>query len=108
MRTELTASLCHLPCCRIVFLRHDFLGWKLDADAGSLADLACELQLAAVQFRQAPGEREAEAGAFMGAVRFRLNMTEGFEDLFHILVGDADAVVLDLDAEVVRQNWAAF
>ena len=44
----------------------------------------------------------------MGAIWFRLNMTEGFEDLFLILGGDADAVVLDLDTEVVWQNWAAF
>ena len=44
----------------------------------------------------------------MGAIRFRLNMTEGFEDLFLILGGDADAVVFDLDTEVVWQNWAAF
>ena len=44
----------------------------------------------------------------MGAMRFRLTMTEGFEGLFHIFDDDADAVVLDLDAEAVWQNWAAF
>ena len=44
----------------------------------------------------------------MGAMRFRLNMTEGFEGLFDILDDDADAVVLDLDTEVVWQNRAAF
>ena len=44
----------------------------------------------------------------MGAMRFRLNMTKGFEGLFHIVDDDADAVVLDLDTEVVWQNWAAF
>ena len=41
-------------------------------------------------------------------MRFRLNMTEGFEGIFHILGDDADAVVLDLDTEVVWPNWAAF
>ena len=44
----------------------------------------------------------------MGATRFRSNTTEGSEDLFHIFGGDADAVVLDMDTEVVWQIWAAF
>ena len=34
----------------------------------------------------------------MRAVRIRLNLAERFEDFFHILGGDADAIVLDLDA----------
>ena len=34
----------------------------------------------------------------MRAVRFRLNLAERFEDFFHILGRDADAIVLDLDA----------
>lgn len=34
----------------------------------------------------------------MRAVRFRLNLAERFEGFFYIVGGDADAIVLDLDA----------
>ena len=34
----------------------------------------------------------------MRAVRLRLNFAERFEEFFHILGGDADAIVLNLDA----------
>src|SRR5262249_24868291 len=69
-------------------------------DAGAAADLARDLQLAAVQLDHRLGEGYAEAAALVAAGPGVVDLAEGREHLRHVLGRDADAGVADADVDV--------
>ena len=70
-----------------------------DRHPGALALAAVHLQLAAMQLDERIGDRQAEPGALIGPGQRLLDLAERREHLDQVLLGDADAVVDDLDGD---------
>jgi hypothetical protein len=71
------------------------LGRQGDADRGALAQPAFDKQLTAMQFDQAAGQRQTEAGAFMAARQRIGHLAERLLHAFDIFLRDADTGIGD-------------
>src|SRR5690606_25520456 len=68
---------------------------------GAAADLALDPDLAAEELDQAPGDREAEAGAAEAAGGRRVDLRKGPEEAIAAILRDPDPVVADGEAEAI-------
>src|SRR6185437_7210539 len=63
------------------------------------SDLALELDGAAMQLDQAPGQRQTEAGTLEFPRQRGVSLAEWLKDLFEILAGDADTSILHREGQ---------
>ena len=78
----------------------------VDADDCSFAQAAANRHIPAEEAGEAPGDRQTEAGAFVGAAPC-ICLREGLEDVRELVRRDAGAGVLDFDdAAIVRPGGA--
>src|SRR3954464_10297812 len=72
---------------------------EFQAEGAAFAGGGVDLDLAAVDLGDVFDDREAEAGAAHFAAAAAVDAVEAFEDAGEVVLGDADAVVGDLDGD---------
>src|SRR5579875_3250451 len=82
------------------------VGGKGDGNRGAVAELALELEPAAMELHEPAREGQAEAGALVAAAQAAVHLAEALERLRDILGGDADAGIGhgDGDAALVKED----
>ena len=81
---------------------------QVQADGGAGPRRAVHADLAAHQFRQAPGDDQAQAGAAVATGGAALGLGEGLEQPGLLFRGDADAGIGDPEAQAVAVAVPAF